>query len=194
MQSIHLFRRRTCAGLLAISTLALSAPAWAQGQPPVGAITYAAALAGAAQPVPSLAQWGVVVLSLLMAPLAWRVARGRLACLALAASPGLLAAAMLMAASWSGQAEAQPVADDVLLASPSGGTADIPYQAALDLAWTDYMYQYQVRNTSGQSVRITGITYTAGHNDRDPRDPPRCTAGLVLAASEGCYVLVSKPR
>ena len=39
-----------------------------QAQPPVGTITYA--LAGAAQPVPTLTQWGVLLLSLLLAPLA----------------------------------------------------------------------------------------------------------------------------
>ncbi len=89
----------------------------------MGAIAYAGL--AAAQPVPTLTQWGLLLLSLLLAPLAWRAARGRLACLALA-GPGLLAAALLLAAGWSGQVEAQPTAPgDVLLDNPAGGTADM---------------------------------------------------------------------
>lgn len=185
-------RFRPWASLLATTALAVSGSAWAQAQPPVGAVTYVAALT--AQPVPTLAQWGVMVLSLLMALLAWRAGRNRLVCLALAAAPSVLAAAMLVAASWSGPAEAQPVVDDVLLDNPSGGTADIPYHASLDWAAADYMHQYEVRNTTGQTVRITNITLTAGHNNRNPLDTPRCTLGTVLAADEGCFLLVSKPH
>ncbi|QLA80672.1 midcut-by-XrtH protein [Acidovorax sp. JMULE5] len=194
MKRTLLSRFRTVASVLATTALAASGSAWAQAQPPVGAITYVAGLAGPVQPVPTLAEWGVLVLSLLMALMAWRAARGRLACLVLAIAPGVLAAAMLVATSWSGPAEAAPAPDDVQLNNPSGGTADIPYHTSLDRAAADYMHQYQVRNTTGQSVRITGVSLTPGHNDRDPRDPPRCTVGTVLAADESCNLLVSKPR
>ncbi|MDR6769022.1 hypothetical protein J2W88_004330 [Acidovorax delafieldii] len=100
---------------------------------------------------------------------------------------------MLMT-SWSRDADAVPVEVDVVLDNPVGGSADIPYHAALDLAFADFMHQYGVRNTTTQSLRITGITLTPVHNDRDPRDPPRCTVGMVLAAGERCYLLVSKPH
>lgn len=167
--------------------------AWAQVQPPVGAMTYAAALAGAAQPVPTLAQWGVVVLSLLMAPLAWRAARWRLASLVLAASPGVLAAALLVAVSWSGKAEAQG-AVAVLLDSPAGGTADIPYDAALDTPHSDFMSPYVVRNTTGQALRVTGITLTSGHAQRSTMSNPPCAVGGMLAPGAVCHLMVSKPR
>lgn len=194
MKRTLLSRFRTVASVLATTALAASGSAWAQAQPPVGAITYAAGLAGPAQPVPTLAEWGVMALSLLIALMAWRAARGRLACLVLAIAPGALAAAMLMATSWSGPAEAAPAPDDVQLNNPSGGNADIPYHTSLDRAAADFMHQYRVRNTTGQSVRITGVSLTPEHNDRDPRDPPRCTVGTVLAAHEICNLLVSKPR
>ncbi len=189
------FRARTFAALPAVALAAAASPAaWAQGQPPVGTITYALLAASNAQPVPSLAQWGVVLLSLLMAPVAWRVARHRMACLALL-GPGLLGAALLAAAAWSGQAQALPAPlGDVPLDNAAGGTADIPYHAALDTAFADYMYQYEVGNGSGQTVRITGITLTAGHTNRNPMDTPRCTVGLVLAPNETCYLLVGKPH
>ena len=183
---------RPLAALLATAAAACPPIAWAQAQPPVGTISYA--LAAAAQPVPTLAQWAVVLLSLLLVPLAWRAARGRLACLALA-GPGLLAAALLLAAGWSERAQAQPMAPgDVLLDNPAGGTADIPYCAALDSHFADFMCGYEVGNATGQPVRITGIALTPEHTDREPMDTPRCTAGLVLAPGEGCYLLVSKPH
>jgi hypothetical protein len=157
----------------ALLTAAACAPAaWAQAQPPVGVITYAGL--AAAQAVPTLTQWGVLLLSLLLAPLAWRAARGRLACLALA-GPGLLAAALL-------------------LDNAAGGSADIPYHAALDTPFADFLYQYEVGNATGQPLRITGTTLTPGHTDRAPLDTPRCTAGLVLAPGEGCYLRVGKPH
>ncbi|GAD22663.1 midcut-by-XrtH protein [Acidovorax sp. MR-S7] len=186
-----LYPLRSAAALLA-ATACCAPAAWAQAQPPVGTITYA--LAGAAQPVPTLTQWGVLLLSLLLAPLAWRAARGRLTCLALA-GPGLLAAALLLAAGWSERAQALPLAmGDVLLDNPAGGSADIPYHVALDTPFADFMYQYEVGNATGQPLRITGITLTPAHTDRAPMDTPRCTAGLVLAPGEGCYLLVSKPH
>ena len=185
-----LYTLRSTAALLA--SAACAPAAWTQAQPPVGAITYAGL--AAAQPVPTLTQWGVLLLSLLLAPLAWRAARGRLTCLALA-GPGLLAAALLLAAGWSGQVEAQPTAPgDVLLDNPAGGTADIPYCAALDSHFADFMCGYEVGNTTGRPLRITGIALTPGHTDRAPMDTPRCTAGLVLPAGESCYLLVSKPH
>ena len=194
-QLFRTFRFRAFASLPAVALAATaSSTAWAQAQPPVGSITYAALAASNAQPVPSLAQWGVVLLSLLIAPVAWRAARGRLPSLVLAAGPGVLAAALLVAASWSGQAEAVPVGGDVELNNPAGGSADIPYSAALDSAGADYMHQYEVQNTTGQSVRITGVTLTAGHTDRNPMGGVRCTVGAVLAANESCQLLVSKPR
>lgn len=181
---------RSTAALL--SSAACAPAAWAQAQPPVGSITYAGL--AATQPVPTLTLWGVLLLSLLLAALAWRAARGPLAGLALA-GPGLLAAALLLAAGWSGQVEAQPAAPgDVLLDNPAGGTADIPYHVALDTAFADFMYQYEVGNATGQPLRITGISLTPGHDDRAPMDTPRCTAGLVLPAGESCHLLVSKPR
>ena len=192
----NLPRLRNFANMLAVIAAAAAPAAWAQGQPPIGTITFAAALASTVQPVPTLAQWGVVTLSLLMALLAWRTARSRLACLAVAAGPVVLAAALLVSASWSGQAEAQPVpgAADVALDNPAGGTADIPYMTWLDSPGTDYMYQYEVRNTTAKALRIAGITLTPGHNERSPSDSPRCTVGSMLAANEGCYLLVSKPH
>ena len=67
------FPARSLAALLAGAAAAACAPlAWAQAQPPVGSITYAGALAPAAQSVPTLGQWAVVVLSLLLLPLARR--------------------------------------------------------------------------------------------------------------------------
>jgi hypothetical protein len=177
----------------ALLTAAACAPAaGAQAQPPVGVITYAGL--AAAQAVPTLTQWGVLLLSLLLAPLAWRAARGRLACLALA-GPGLLAAALLLAAGWSERAQALPLAmGDVLLDNAAGGSADIPYHAALDTPFADFLYQYEVGNATGQPLRITGTTLTPGHTDRAPLDTPRCTAGLVLAPGEGCYLRVGKPH
>lgn len=197
MHKLRVSHARSLACLIPLLAAAATPAAWAQAQPPVGSITYAAALAGAAQPVPTLAHGAMVVLSLLMAPVAWRAARGRLACLALAAGPAVLAGALLGAAAWSGHAEARSKVSggsDVLLNNPAGGMADIPYHAALDTAFRDYMYEYEVRNTTAASVRITGVTLTTGHNDRPMATTPRCVAGLVLAADETCYLLVSKPR
>jgi len=189
------FPARSLAALLAGAAAAACAPlALAQAQPPVGSITYAGALAPAAQPVPTLGQWAVVVLSLLLLPLAWRAARGRLACLALA-GPGLLAGALLLAAGWSERAQAVPVGmGDVLLDNAAGGTAAVPYHAALDTPFADYMHQYEVANATGQALRITAVTLAPPHEARAHGDTPRCAPALVLAPGQSCYLLVAKPH
>ena len=185
-------RHALAACFTALPAAAFTGSAWAQALPPVGSIPYV--LAGSAQSVPALAPWGLGLLSLLMVPLAWRLGRSHRALLGLGAS-GLLGAALLATAGWSAPAVAQGApGNNVLLDSPTGGTADIPYVASLDSAFSDFMADYEVRNTAEQALLITGVTLKPGHTDRDPMQTPHCVTGLTLAPGAVCHLLVSKPH
>ena len=61
MNHFPLLPYRSLSRFLTVVSASGAPCAWAQAQPPVGTITFAAALAGAAQPVPTMAQWALVI-------------------------------------------------------------------------------------------------------------------------------------
>ena len=176
------------AALLSLATSFVPA-AWAQAAP-VGAVAYAP-LAGA-QAVPTLSQWGMAALALVLAALASRLLRGQGGVLRLAAL-GLLAGAALLASPWSGQALARP-ADDVLLDNPAGGTAPLPDHPDFERPFADYMHGYTVRNTTGRPQRIKAVTVTAAHRIMNSHDDTQCTVGQILAPAASCSVVVGRPH
>lgn len=173
--------------------------AWAQAAtPPIGTITYTGlSVAAQPMPVPTLSQWGLIVaLALQLALLAWHLLRGHKRFTIRSAGLGLLAAAALTATPWGNlPAVAMPVpGGDVLLDNAAGGSAAIPYDQSLDMAFADYQHEYEVRNTSSQSLRIRTMSVTASHVLRAPRGDSACTEGQNLAPGASCFIKVYKPH
>lgn len=180
---------RTLVVLLA-GAAAYAPGAWAQAGAPVGAIAFAPALA-ATQSVPTLSQWGLAALALLLALGSRRWLRGPGAARAVAL--GLLAGAALLSTPWVGQALAQPVSA-LLLDNPAGGTIDLPDHPDFERPFADYMHAYEVRNVTDRPLRITAITVTAAHRITGPLGDTRCTTGRTLAPLASCQIEVGRPH
>jgi hypothetical protein len=171
--------------LWAAATLAPAA-AWAQGAP-VGAVTYAPLAAPAA--VPTLSQWGLVVLVLLLAAAGRHLLRHAGRGVVRAIVPGLLACAALLCMPWGGQAIALP-SSEVMLDNPAGGVADIPDHPDLDIAFMDYLHEYEVRNTTDRPQKIIAVSVTPTHRLFNSGDP--CAVGQMLAPMAVCYLRVGR--
>ncbi|WP_198969926.1 midcut-by-XrtH protein [Xylophilus sp. ASV27] len=183
----------TCKRLLRAGALALAAgtqaPAWAQA---VGNITYAPLSAGT-QSVPTLSQWGMAALALLLAAGARHLLRGHGNGVVRTAMLGLVAGAALLAMPWSGQALAVP-ASEVLLDKPAGGSVDLPDHPDFELPFADFMHGYEVRNTTDRPLRITAVDVTAAHRIAGPSDETRCSVDQTLAPLASCQIVVSRPH
>ncbi len=153
------------------------------GIPPGGAIDYAPLAAA----VPSLGEWSLCLLALLLAVVAYRVLRGRFGGRLMS---NLLIVGAAVAAGFAGdgvvrEAQALVEADDVNMSSATGGTVNGVY-------WT------RLTNTSGVPLQITGIH----PNDRvsvhspPPESPesPECTVGTVVNPSAHCDVEFRYPQ
>ncbi|MBV7429630.1 midcut-by-XrtH protein [Acidovorax sp. sif1233] len=192
MQKNHPSRHPATAPRIALLWAAAAAApaAWAQGAP-VGAVAYAPLAAPAA--VPTLSQWGLLVLVLLLAAAARHLLRHAGHGVVRAIVPGLLACAALLCMPWGGQAIAVP-SSDVPLDNPAGGVADIPDHPDLERAFADYLHAYEVRNTTDRPQRITAVSVTAAHRIQGPGDETRCTVGQTLAPMASCHLVVGRPH
>ena len=159
-------------GLVGLFGLAASA-AYA-GSAPGGVVGYAPGSVA----VPTLSEWTLIGLGLLLMVVAYQVLRtranGRL--LANLLVLGGAAAAGLGGHSLMGNANA--VAYQVDMTSATGG--------ALQVTWTNVTYT--VSNTTAVTQTITSISAVGGAFESDPLATPRCTVGLQVPASSVCYV------
>ena len=150
------------------------------GIPPGGAIDYAPLAAA----VPSLGEWSLCLLALLLAVVAYRVLRGRFGGRLMS---NLLIVGAAVAAGFAGdgvvrEAQALVEADDVNMSSATGGTVNGVY-------WT------RLTNTSGVPLRITGIRPNNGvFVYSPPPATPECTVGTVVNPSAHCDVEFRYPQ
>jgi hypothetical protein len=175
--------------LLAAGATVAAPSAWAQGAP-VGAVAYAPLAAAAA--VPTLSQWALFALVLAITGLGGHLLRRRGWNTLRALVPGLLAGAALLSTPWPAEVMAQAVSE-VLLDNPAGGVADIPDHPSLENPFMDYLHEYEVRNVTGRSQRITAVSVTAAHILLS-FGSNLCTVGQTLAPMEVCYVRVGRPH
>ncbi len=158
--------------LLAAAALAGSGLAQA-GTVPGGAIDYGPLAAA----VPSLSEWSLALMALLLAVVAYRVLRGRVGGRLMS---NLLVAGAAVAAGFSGvglvrEAEALS-AVDVNMSSTSGGTLNGTF-------WT------RLNNTTGIPLRIIDIRTNRGVIiESPPPDSPECTIGTVVAPGARCNI------
>ncbi|KRD21834.1 hypothetical protein ASE39_05365 [Acidovorax sp. Root267] len=165
---------------------AIAPTAWAQGAP-VGTVAYAPL--ASVQAVPTLSQWALAALVLVLAALARHLLRHGANGVVRALLPGLLACAALLCMPWGGQAIALP-SSEVVLDNPAGGVADIPDHPDLEIAFRDYLHVYEVRNTTDRPQQITAVSVTPVHRLFDTDD--RCTVGQMLAPMAVCYLRVGR--
>lgn len=159
---------------LAVAMLLLcSSGAWA-GTPPGGSVDY-----GPLSPasVPTLGEWTLGLLGLLMAVVAYRALRGRVNGRLLS---NLMLAGGAVAATVAGhglirEAAAVIAADEQNMSSPSGGTVT-------------GMYWVQLTNTSGVPLRIKAIRPNMGFTTETPPELPECTVNATVSPGAKCNV------
>ncbi|WP_225980343.1 midcut-by-XrtH protein [Paracidovorax avenae] len=146
--------------------------AMAEPVPPV-TVTYAPP---AAMPVPTLSQWGLILLTLALLVLVYRTLRkashGRPIAWALLA--GALALSMGGVGGWIGKSFAAPGARQLSL--PAGGSVQV--SSGL----------YILTNTSGVSQQIINIDVPSVYTrlSIDGQFPAECSVGAVLAPNAAC--------
>ena len=162
--------------------------AWAQSVQ-VGTVTYAPL--GATHAVPTLSHWSLAALALVLAALARHLLRHRGNGVVRTLVPTLFACAALLYVPWNGQAIALTLSD-VVLDNPAGGVADIPDNPALENGFMDYLYTYEVRNTTDRPQQIRDITVTSIHRIHGPDDGTQCTISQMLEPMATCYLRIGR--
>ena len=171
--------QRGLKGLVAsLAMLAGVAQAGAEG----GVVTYGPDAAA----VPTLSEWTLVGLGMLLLVLAYRVmrARGKGHLMVNLLALGGAAAMGLGGHSLVGRAEAQAI-DEVPLTSTTGGAIHV----------TVYNVPVRVVNSTPVNQTITSITIPPdqGISESDPGLSPRCTVGFRVPATSACYVQFNLP-
>ena len=166
--------QRGLKGLVAsLAMLAGVAQAGAEG----GVVTYGPDAAA----VPTLSEWTLVGLGMLLVVLAYRVMRAQgkghlmvnLLALGGAAAMGLGGHSLL------GRAEAGVVVDAAaFLVEATGGVVQVPL----------YGSSVRVVNSTPVNQTIRSIAAAPGLSESNPSLSPRCTAGLRVPATSACYV------
>lgn len=168
-------KHKTWTQRLSLAALAASGTvsAWAQGTPP-GHIDYGPPGATA---VPTLGEWALGLLGLLLVAMAYRALRRRAHGQLLAQ---LLLVGGLVAGLLTGGDVLRPAMAIVPTASfsaASGGTVDVGFGVT------------QVSNTSGVAQQIKALRATEGGQWTDPEpESPRCTVGRVVPVGGTCFV------
>ena len=127
------------------------------------------------QAIPTLSQSMLVVLSLVLAMLAYRGLRNRSTGKPLSM---LLAFGVLALAGVSGTDLIQDAQATLLgFVSSSGGVVSVPSGAEL-----------QIQNTSGVAIQITAVTPDVGVTDGVTTGMPHCAVGLVVESGNFCYI------
>ena len=141
--------------------------------PPGGTIDYAPLAAA----VPTLGQWSLALIALLIAAVAYRVLRGRVGGRLMS---NLLILGGAAVATFTGHGlvrEAAALAvHDLTMSSPSGGSVSGTY-------WV------RLTNSSGVTLRVTDIRPNEGVSiDSPPPETPECTVGTQITTGNKCNV------
>ena len=161
---------------LGLGLAAASAAGYAQSSEG-GVITYAPTTSTS---VPTLSEWGMVAMALLLAVLAYRLLRDRLGGKPLASVvlAGALGLGLVSGVPGVRSAAAVVIVPSVSLSNSAGGTANVT-QRGLNL----------VTNTSGVLQTITQMQASEGWVFESEFDnSPICQVGTVLSVGDSCYV------
>ena len=176
MTRARMKQAKAAAALLAWGVLP---SAWA-GVPVVpGAIVYAPL--SSAAPVPTLGEWSLTLMALLLAVVAYRVLRGRVngRLMTPLLLTGGLAAAGLAGHDLVGLAQA--VVPQVQFSQAAGGSVGVG------------VGETQIINTSGVPQQVTSMSTQPGYSFVTPPGSPQCQVGTPVAPSGISYVEISSP-
>lgn len=176
MQAKFSFPRVTGKLLPAFGLLLCGPAAWAGMGSVGGAIDYVPLTANVAA-VPSLSEWMLVLMGLLLAVVAFRALRGRVNG-RLLSNLTLVGGSMVAAAAGHGliqEVRATPTID-VNMSSASGGTVET----------TGYLIR--LTNTSGVPLKIKAIRPNESSRIVSPTTEPECTENLTVLPGNKCNV------
>lgn len=162
--------------VLVAQALLLSGTATWAAAVPGGSIDYGPLSTGVAA-VPSLSEWMLVLLGLLLAVVAYRALRGRVNGRLLS---NLTLAGGALAATVAGHgviqdAQADLVADEQNMSSPSGGT----------VTGTNWV---QLTNTSGVPLKIKAVRPNEGFRVVSPPELPECDVDVIVLPGNKCNI------
>ena len=164
-----------------VGVLVAPAAGFAGMAPPLGVITYAP---GAVSAVPTLSEWGLLAMALLLVLMAYRVLRNQLGGRPLASFvlAGALGLGMVSGEHALRSAYAIVVLPVVSLTSASGGSVNV---VSYGLS--------QVTNDSGVPQTITSMVATGENRyfSTEFEATPPCAVGQVVAPAASCYVYVN---
>lgn len=170
---------------LAATAALVGSPLAMAGIPPVS-IVYSPNIAGVGtQAVPSLSEWGLIALCMLVLAIAYRMMRA-------GAGARPVATVLLAGALGAGAISDQDLVGKVVAAIPAvnlaqsdGGTAYASYSNV----------DTRVENTSGVPQQIKSIQVNfQGYWLGTPTQTPQCVVGTVVTAGASCYVYINTPQ
>lgn len=162
-------------------TLAWAPSVWAGS--PGGTIDYEPL--AAATSVPTLGEWGLVLMALLVGVVAYRALRGRV-------NGRLLVHLLLGGGLVTGGLAGGDLVRSARAVSEGPSEVNMTQAGGGSVLVIDYDTVVKVNNVAGVPLRIKAMTPNAEYlhwGDPSPSSP-QCTVGLVVPAGGACYVLV----
>ncbi len=143
----------------------------------VADLVYSPAIAGpgAAQGIPTLSQWGMIALSMLVIMFAYRILR----CVKVRKPLAVWFAACALSAAVMGKSDLISkawAAYDAELTDPAGGTLTISSGEA------------RITNDTGVRQQIKRIDFKAPHRQAPATGTPECNVGVVLEHRSVCFL------
>ncbi len=171
-------------GLTAVGALAawgLAPSAWA-GIPVAGAIVYGPLSAAT---VPTLGEWSLLLLALLVMAVAYRALRDRVDSRLLThlLLGGGLAAGGLASGHWVQSVQA--VVPGVTMPSASGGRVNVSVIGAPVMVTNGTAVSQQIKSLTTNTPGASWVAPDSGS--------PQCLVGTVVAAGASCYVQLAGP-
>lgn len=164
----------------ALAAWGLAPSAWAGVSP--GTIGYGPL--AAATSVPTLGEWSLLLLALLVMAVAYRALRGRVNSRLLThlLLGGGLAAGGLASGHWvqSVQAVVPEPEPEVTMTTASGGTVDVSVIGAPVMVTNGTAVSQQIK---ALTTNVPGVSWVAPDSGS-----PQCQVGTVVAADASCYV------
>lgn len=171
--AFHLLRKATIAlGLLAAGSAAFA------GTIGAGGVGYMPGALGAAAPIPTLSEWMLMSLALLLAVLAWRVLRARTGGRPLASV--ILCGALALGALSGNDLlrDARAMVATLTFSSPTGGSVTVQMLNT----------EYEITNVTTVPQQVVSVTPLLGNVAVPTTGSPQCAVGLVVAPTAKCFI------
>ena len=168
------------------ATAALVGSPLAMAGGPLVSIVYSPNIAGVGtQAVPSLSEWGLIALCMLVLAIAYRMMRA-------GAGARPVATVLLAGALGAGAINDQDLVGKVVAAIPAVSLAN---SAGGTAGFSHVDTNTRVENSSGVPQQIKSIRINYGlYQIGTPSQTPQCVEGTVVTAGASCYVFIEEPQ